>query len=138
MATLEIPAAATRTILDHARAGAPAEVVGVLAGTRAETVSRVRTVHRADNAADSPRSRYEIEPAAELAILERIDREGEDVVGFYHSHPRGPLEPSEVDVERAAWPGYSYVIVVPPDDIASWRWSGERFRREEIRPVETD
>lgn len=138
MSTLELPEDVQLSILEHARARVPEEVVGVLSGTRGDDTSRVRSVHRAENAADAPRSRYEIEPAAELALLERIDRAGEDVVGFYHSHPRGPLEPSDVDVERAAWPGHSYVIVVPPADLASWRWTGEQFDRERIRSIESE
>lgn len=132
MPTLELPEDLRADVLEHARDGAPEEVVGVLAGDRGESVSRVRTVHRASNAADEPRTRYEIEPQEELALLERIDADGEDVVGFYHSHPRGPLEPSEVDAERAAWPGYSYVIAVPPAKVASWRWDGEQFERERL------
>ncbi|MFP4625539.1 MAG: desampylase [Natronomonas sp.] len=137
MPTLELPDDVHLSILEHARERVPEEVVGVLSGSRRDDISRVRSVHRAENAADAPRSRYEIEPAAELAMLERIDRDGEDVVGFYHSHPRGPLEPSDIDVERAAWPGHSYVIVVPPDDLASWRWTGERFCRERLRTIES-
>jgi proteasome lid subunit RPN8/RPN11 len=33
------------------------------------------------------------------------------VIGFYHSHPDHPARPSQYDLEHAAWPGYSYVIV---------------------------
>ena len=131
--TLILPDSVRATILEHARRGRPREVVGVLAGDRAEDVSVVERRYEASNAAERPRVRYEIAPEAEIEILERIDRDGLDVVGFYHSHPRGPLEPSDVDAERAAWPGYSYVIAVPPDRLGSWRWDGERFEREPIR-----
>ncbi|CCQ35571.1 metalloprotease JAMM1, desampylating [Natronomonas moolapensis 8.8.11] len=125
-------------IVEHARGGAPEEVVGVLAGTNGET-SRVERRYRAVNAAETPETRYEIAPEAELAILERIDDAGFDVVGFYHSHPRGPLEPSATDTRLAAWPGRSYVIVsLAGEDagIGSWRWRGERFERESVSVVE--
>jgi proteasome lid subunit RPN8/RPN11 len=134
--TLELPDAVRRRIVDHARTGAPGEVVGVLAG-RHEEPSRVDRAYRATNAADRPEVRYEIEPTEELELLERIDESGLDVVGFYHSHPRGPLEPSDTDARLAAWPGYSYVIVSLADEpaIGSWRWRGDRFERERVRVV---
>jgi proteasome lid subunit RPN8/RPN11 len=134
---LELPEPHRDAIVEHAREGAPEEVVGVLAGTNGET-SRVERRYRAANAAETPETRYEIGPEAELAILERIDDAGFDVVGFYHSHPRGPLEPSVTDTRLAAWPGRSYVIVsLAGEDagIGSWRWRGERFERESVRVV---
>lgn len=122
-------------ILSHADAGGDEEVCGVLAGERCEDgTARVDAVHRAENVADQPRTRYRIDPEAQLAIIERIEAAGRTVVGFYHSHPRGPPVPSETDAERAAWPGYSYAICVPGDRpyLGSWRWTGERFEREAV------
>lgn len=121
-------------MIEHAAQGRPEEVVGVLAGEYDEGRSRVERRYRAENAATRPRVRYEIAPEEELGVLEAIDDDGLDVVGFYHSHPRGPLEPSAVDAELAAWPGYSYVIVSLESEaeVGSWRWDGEAFDREPI------
>ena len=133
--TLELPATHRDAIVAHAREGVPAEVVGVLAGDRGEERSSVARTLRADNAADAPRRRYEIDPGEELALLERVDDAGLDVVGFYHSHPRGPLAPSGVDARQAAWPGYTYVIVSLADaepTVGSWRWTGDAFRAEPV------
>jgi len=134
--TVGLPAPVREDIVEHAREGAPEEVVGVLAGSHGEDRSTVERSLRADNAAETPGTRYEIAPAEELALLERVDEAGLDVVGFYHSHPRGPLEPSEVDARRAAWPGYSYLIVSlgeTPPAVGGWRWTGEAFRAEPVR-----
>ncbi|MFQ3319071.1 MAG: proteasome lid subunit RPN8/RPN11 [Natronomonas sp.] len=152
--TLRLPAAIRDELIAHAREGAPEEVVGALAGERGaseastwneraesgatrecgDDASMVEAQYRADNAAAAPRTRYEIAPDEELELLDRIDEAGLGVVGFYHSHPQGPLAPSETDARLAAWPGYSYVIVslASEPDIGSWRWTGERFEREEI------
>ncbi|WP_181692730.1 desampylase [Natronomonas sp. LN261] len=133
--TLELPNAHRMALVEHAREGAPEEVVGVLAGSHGEP-SAVERTDRARNAAETPHTRYEIAPKAELVVLERIEAAGLDVVGFYHSHPRGPLEPSATDARLAAWPGYSYVIVSLADggaNLGSWRWRGGRFEREPIR-----
>jgi len=142
--TLVLSSALRDALVEHAREGAPAEVVGVLAGERSEDRSTAERRYVAENAAETPATRYEIAPAEELALLERVDADGLEVVGFYHSHPRGPPAPSATDARLAAWPGYSYVIVSPAgagDDgsdgpaVGSWRWTDDGFERE---PVETE
>jgi proteasome lid subunit RPN8/RPN11 len=133
--TLELPSIVRDELVAHARDGAPAEVVGVLAGERGADRSVVARALRATNAADAPRTRYEIAADEELTLLERVDDAGSDVVGFYHSHPQGPLSPSAVDARRAAWPGYSYLVVSLADaapTVGSWRWTGEAFREEPV------
>ena len=44
----------------------------------------------------------------------RIQREGrergEDIIGFYHSHPDHPAQWSSTDLAEAHWFGCSYVI----------------------------
>lgn len=135
---LELPKPHREAIVEHARGGDPEEVVGVLAGAGGAE-ARVERRYPAENASGTPETRYEIAPEAELGILERIDDAGLDVVGFYHSHPRGPLEPSATDAALAAWPGRAYVIVSLADgsaEIGSWRWRGDRFEREPVRVVE--
>lgn len=122
-------------MVDHARAGAPEEVVGVLAGERGER-STATTVERATNAADAPRTTYEIAPAELLELVDGIEERGLDVVGFYHSHPAGPPVPSETDRRQAAWVDHSYVIVSLGGEtpaVGAWRWTGEAFDREEVR-----
>ena len=133
--TLLLPEPARDEMVAHAREGAPEEVVGVLAGDRGADRSVVVRTLGADNAADTPGTRYEIAPVEELELLERVEDAGKDVVGFYHSHPDGPLAPSAVDARRAAWRGYSYLIVSLADDepeVGSWRWTGEAFRAERV------
>ena len=133
--TLVIPAPIRDAIREHARSGAPEEVVGVLAGSRGASGSTVSRAYRAGNAAARPKTRYEIDPGEEIELLERIDAAGLECVGFYHSHPEGPASPSETDARLAAWPGHSYVIVslaTETADLGGWRWDGDRFEREEI------
>lgn len=140
--TLVLPEPLEEAIVAHAREGAPEEVVGVLAGERDtaepgahEPTDRVDRVLRAENVAEHPETRYEIAPAEELALLERVEGAGDDVVGFYHSHPAGPAAPSPTDERLAAWPNHSYVIVSlagGEPEVASWRWTGEAFDEEPV------
>lgn len=59
---------------------------------------------------DSPQNRYHIDPR-ELVKIQRESRErGEDIVGFYHSHPDHPAHWSKTDLAEAHWIGCSYVI----------------------------
>ncbi|MFC7214497.1 desampylase [Saliphagus sp. GCM10025334] len=144
-ATLVLPDSIERAILEAARASAPEECCGVLGGEFGPDVSHARSHYPARNVADEPRTRYRIDPEEQLAIFERLEARDEEIVGFYHSHPRGPPGPSATDAEWAAWPGRSYVIISlegssgDDDDalVRSWRWrdaSDEdgQFERERL------
>lgn len=122
-------------MLEHARGGGDREVCGILGGTYGAERSRAVTAHRTENVADTPRTTYRIDPAEQLEVMEAIEAAGREVVGFYHSHPRGPPGPSSTDAARATWPGYSYLIVDCSGEypaVDSWRWTGETFARETV------
>ncbi|WP_339105672.1 desampylase [Haloterrigena salinisoli] len=137
---LVVPAEIRDAILERAREGAPEESCGIFGGDfEPEGRSRVRSQYPAENVAETPRTRYRIDPEEQLAIFERLEDRGEEIVGFYHSHPRGPPRLSATDRAQATWPDRSYLIVsLEPLEIGSWRWreaeaSGEkRFTRERI------
>lgn len=135
---IELSRSVYNALVDHALAGRPAEVCGVLEGDRGST-SRATEHHRAENVAEDPRTEYRIAPAELLELTTLVEEEhGADVVGFYHSHPRGPAGPSDTDVARAAWPDHSYVVVVLGGDhpyVGSWRWTGETFEAEAVSLV---
>jgi desampylase len=121
---LVLPTEVRDAIIERARDGAPRERCGVLGGEYEPTGrSQVRSQYPAENVAETPRTRYEIDPEQQLAIFERLKARGEEIVGFYHSHPRGPPEPSETDAANATWPDRSYVIVsLEPFEVGAWRW----------------
>ncbi|MGQ3411360.1 desampylase [Natrinema sp. LN54] len=134
---IALPTAIREAILERARGGRPAEICGVLGGEyEPEGRSRVRSQYPAENVAETPRTRYEIDPEEQLAIFDRLEDRGEEIVGFYHSHPRGPPRPSATDAAQATWPDRSYLIVsLEPLGVGSWRWrtgDQERFEREEL------
>lgn len=134
--TLVLPPDSYEAILDHAREGAPREVCGVLGGHRSDRGATVDAVRPVPNVADAPRTRYELDPERQLAVIEGIETDGGDVIGFYHSHPEGPADPSATDRAQATWPDAYYVILSLPDrSIDAWLWTGERFLQ---RPVEID
>jgi proteasome lid subunit RPN8/RPN11 len=95
----------------HSEETYPYECCGVLLGQADGDARVVTSVARCGNTrADSPQNRYNIDPA-ELVRIQREGRErGEDIVGFYHSHPDHPARWSETDLAEAHWFCCSYVI----------------------------
>lgn len=127
---LVLATAVRDALLAHAREGAPREVCGVLGGRE----TRVTTARRVPNVATRPRTEYRLDPEEQFAAMEAVEAAGETVVGFYHSHPRGPARPSVTDEAQATWPDHYYAIVVPDEPfVGAWRWTGERFERERVQ-----
>ncbi|ELZ04897.1 desampylase [Natrialba asiatica] len=123
---LVVPEAIRRAIRDRAREGDPEEICGILGGTFGPERSRVRSQYSATNVAETPRTRYRIDPEEQLERFERLEARDEEIVGFYHSHPRGPARPSETDIDAATWTDRSYLIVsLDPFAVRSWRWRAE-------------
>lgn len=133
---IEFSRGAYDDIVYHAYAGGNEEVCGVLAGEYGENTSRIVEAHEAENVADTPQIRYCIDPEEQFEIVEHIEDEGQEVVGFYHSHPTGPTGPSETDLDRATWPDRSYVICALDGYpfVGSWRFraGNETFEQETV------
>ena len=96
----------------HGEETYPHECCGVLLGRFQDDGSKTvtRAVRCGNTREDSPQNRYNIDPK-ELIRIQREGRErGEDIVGFYHSHPDHPAQWSSTDLAEAHWLGCSYVI----------------------------
>jgi proteasome lid subunit RPN8/RPN11 len=94
-------------VVAHAREAAPFECCGLLIGHGDDIVSAVRT----RNIAEQPERRFLIDPADHICGRREARVRGLDVVGFYHSHPRSPAEPSPTDRADAAYPDHLHAIV---------------------------
>jgi proteasome lid subunit RPN8/RPN11 len=95
----------------HGEETYPHECCGVLLGQMRDDERVVTSIARCGNTrTDSPQNRYHIDPR-ELVRIQREGRErGEDIIGFYHSHPDHPARWSPTDLAEAHWLGCSYVI----------------------------
>ena len=96
----------------HGEQTYPHECCGVLLGRFEDdgTKTVARVVQAGNTREDSPHNRYNIDPK-ELIRIQREGRvRGEDIVGFYHSHPDHPAHWSPTDLAEAHWFGCSYVI----------------------------
>lgn len=93
-------------MIKHARAEAPLEAGGLLAGSDS-TVERVYPVRNVDRSETS----FLLDPEEQYRVFVEIEALGQELVGIYHSHPRGPAYPSARDVDMAYYPDAVYVIV---------------------------
>jgi len=100
------------SLRQHGEETYPYECCGVVLGRFEDDGTRTvtRVVRCGNTREDSPQNRYNIDPK-ELIRIQREGRErGEDIVGFYHSHPDHPAQWSPTDLADAHWLGCSYVI----------------------------
>ena len=106
---MKIARAAMEAVKAHGAEGYPHEICGILVGPRG-----TRTATEAKRAGniivERARDRYEIDPRDHIRIQREADAGGQDIVGYYHSHPDHPAQASRFDTERA-WSGYVYLIV---------------------------
>jgi len=100
------------SLRQHGEESYPQECCGVLLGRFDDNGTKaVSRIARCGNTReDSPQNRYSIDPK-DLIRIQREGRErGEEIVGFYHSHPDHPAQWSPTDLAEAHWFGCSYVI----------------------------
>jgi proteasome lid subunit RPN8/RPN11 len=110
-------------VIAHARATLPDECCGLLLGAP-DVVTRAWP---ARNLAASP-TRYRVDPVDHFAAIRGARSEGREVVGAYHSHPRGPLAPSRTD-RHDAHPDFLYLIVSPAEGrVEAWMLEDGDFR----------
>jgi proteasome lid subunit RPN8/RPN11 len=129
--TLKLSKEIAEKIRHHGAETYPHECCGALLGRDVDDTSRevlglFPLVNRRD---DSPRNRFSV-TSEDVRDAEKAAREKSlDVVGWYHSHPDHPAQPSQYDRDHA-WPWYSYIIVSvangEPQYMTSWRLSDDR------------
>ncbi len=109
---LKISQSAYASLRHHGEETYPHECCGVLLGRFEDdgTKTVTRAVRCGNTRDDSPQNRYNIDPK-ELIRIQREGRDrGEEIVGFYHSHPDHPAQWSPTDLAEAHWFSCSYVI----------------------------
>ena len=107
-----LPAEVEAQLRQHCEAQYPLEACGALFGQgdgtgAAWTVTGLRAApneHGGDHA-----RRYLVPPDFQLQAERHAQATGQEVLGYYHSHPDHPAQPSEYD-RAHAWFGYLYLI----------------------------
>ncbi|HVT47453.1 MAG TPA: pyridoxal-phosphate dependent enzyme [Vicinamibacterales bacterium] len=130
---LHLPEAALASIRRHGARVYPNECCGALLGTAPGHVTEAFSL---DNtfAEEQRRRRFLVGPEEYRRAEARATETGLQLIGFYHSHPDHPAEPSQFDLDHA-WPNLSYIIFSvrqgQPKELRSWRLKADRSAFEE-------
>ncbi len=106
MLKLEIPTNIFQQMVAQAKALAPIEDCGILAGSN----GKVEKFYKMTNA-DKSSTHYMMDPKEQFAAVKDIRSAGLEMLAIYHSHPETPARPSAVDIRLALTPNVIYVIV---------------------------
>ena len=141
---IKITNGAYKTMINHIKDTYPEEGCGALIGS--ENDSRlIKKVIPIENKVEKSRTkRYVIDPEDIIKVENKAKEEKLELLGFFHSHPDAPAEPSKFDLEHSS-PWYSYVIIsikqkergnIIQEEISltSWRLRDDRskFDNEEL------
>ncbi len=96
-----------RQIIDHMAREIPNECCGIVAGTG----RRSSHVYAITNSARKP-DRYLMDAQEQLDAMLDAERNGWDLLAFYHSHPSTAPYPSQMDVKMALQSGWLDVYYV--------------------------
>jgi proteasome lid subunit RPN8/RPN11 len=119
---VEVTSTALAAMRAAAAAAHPCEACGLLlgAGARITEARATRNVH------PKPETHFEIDPQALIDAYRAARAGGAQVIGYFHSHPSGPAEPSATDRAMAAHDGRVWAILAG-DDVTFWRDGEDGF-----------
>ncbi len=106
MLTLKIPGDIFEQMVQQAKAEAPIEACGILAGRDGQ----VEKLYQMTNT-DQSHDHFMMEPEEQFKVVKDIRAASLEMLAIYHSHPETPATPSVVDIRLALTPGVVYVIV---------------------------
>lgn len=122
--TTQVTSEVVKALEEAARRAFPQEACGILLGEGAviNRFEETRNVH------PSPQTHFEIDPEALVAAHRSAREDGPKVLGYFHSHPKGPAKPSKTDQEQAAGDGKLWAIW-GEERLGFWRDDPSGFRK---------
>jgi len=102
---LHLPAEMRDAIVAHARADAPRECCGIIAGEGGRLVKLYPLAN-----VEPGEDRYLIDPDEVYKVWRTLENAGQEIAVIYHSHPMTVAYPSRTDVAEAFWTEAYYVI----------------------------
>ena len=106
----------------------PEEGCGLLAGVG----EKIHEVLPIENKEHSP-VRYRMDPQEQLNAFLYIEEKGWELLGIYHSHPKGPETLSETDIAEAYYPDAIYVIISQMD--GEWIVRGFSYQNRRLNEI---
>jgi proteasome lid subunit RPN8/RPN11 len=128
---VELDTLFAKEIVEHGLREFPNEACGLIAGTDGSAVK----VFAMRNMDASPMS-YRLDPKEQLEVFDRMDAEGLELFGIYHTHTHTEAYPSETDRRLAFYPEARYVIVSLSDrdkpEVRAFRITDGEVAEEEL------
>ncbi len=122
-------------ILAHARAEAPVEACGLIAGRIEDGNKLIDKVYILTNV-DHAEEHFTLDPKEQLAAVKDMRANGLVPLGNWHSHPVSPSRPSQEDKRLAYDSKASYLILSLMDENApvlnSFHIEGDDAQKEEL------
>jgi proteasome lid subunit RPN8/RPN11 len=103
---LIIPRPIRIAILSHAENSLPDECCGLIAMENGV----IRFAYPLTNANPSPVS-FTVDPAEHFGAMRHAESQGWEILGVFHSHPKGEATPSPTDVAMAWDPDWIHLII---------------------------
>ncbi|HEU4527959.1 MAG TPA: M67 family metallopeptidase [Actinomycetota bacterium] len=123
-----------KEMAEHGLREFPNEACGLLAGRDGEPV-RFFAMRNLDA---SPAS-YRLDPKEQLQVFDRMDEEGLDLLGIFHTHTHSEAYPSETDRKLAFYPEALYLVMSLSDrerpDLRAFRVVEGEVTEEELDPA---
>ncbi|WP_422343687.1 Mov34/MPN/PAD-1 family protein [Parasphingorhabdus sp.] len=113
---LVLSSAILEELQELARQAAPEEACGLLFGDNG-TVSSFKAT---ENVAENRLRHFEVDPRDLIAAECAMRDNGPGIIGYYHSHPSGTVEPSKTDAAMAAGDERIWLII-NGQDAAAWQ-----------------
>lgn len=122
-------------ILAHARAEAPVEACGLIAGRIEDGNKLIDKVYILTNV-DHAEEHFTLDPKEQLAAVKDMRANGLVPLGNWHSHPVSPSRPSQEDKRLAYDSRASYLILSLMDEnspvLNSFNIEGDDAQKEEL------
>jgi len=98
-------------MIRHVIACLPEEACGLIGGKQLKT----NVIIPIENTLHSP-VRFRMDELKLLEALNQLEKMRMDLIGTFHSHPKGPPYPSHTDIEELQMLGLIHLICVPDSD----------------------
>lgn len=115
-------------IREHLDSEPDQEVCGLIGGVWQpfDRIAIAKTVIAIPNISETPRVRYYMNPESQIRAMLDFEKDGWELIGVYHSHPRGDPIPSPTDIAESFYPDVIYLIGVPGGHLKAWRIVGDQ------------
>ena len=121
------------SLIEETKRKYPIESCGLLFGWITKEKAIVKKIVSTQNALESP-TEFQIAPEEFVKHLSKAEREGLQLLGFYHSHPAAP-KPSIVDTEyMKLWPESIWLIISSIDySMQAYQMANEKFEKISVK-----